>query len=146
VANAVVDSARLEINRRSRRANTARLEVHQLRTMRRRQAAGEKQGWRVVRGPSVVAEARRQRHRDRLPTQRDRPRVLNRLKGLLAGGGIRMTLPGDVEPQRDEVRQGDDAPLPAALRAPEAGVAEGPASHGAPREPGGRAARGVAPQ
>jgi hypothetical protein len=52
-----------------------------------------------------------------------------------------MALPGDVETQLEEVYQWDGAPLPAALRAPEARMAEGPGSHGAAREPGGRAPR-----
>ena len=48
-------------------------------------------------------------------TKRDRTRVLNRIKGLLAGYGMRMALPGDVETQLDAVRQWDGTPRPAAL-------------------------------
>jgi transposase len=73
--------------------------------------------WSVVRVPSVADEDRRQLHRELLTTKRDRTRVLNRIKGLLAGYGIRLGLQGDVETQLDEVRQWDGAPLPAALRA-----------------------------
>jgi transposase len=75
------------------------------------------QVWSVVRVPSVVEEDRRQRHRELLPTKRDRTRVINRLKGLLAGFGMRLGLQGDVATQREQGRQGDGSPLPAALRA-----------------------------
>jgi len=71
----------------------------------------------VVRVPSVVEEDRRPLHRELLTTKRDRTRVSNRSKGLLAGYGIRMALQGEVETQFDAVRQWDGAPLPAALRA-----------------------------
>jgi transposase len=43
--------------------------------------------------------------------------VINRIKGLLAGCGIRLGVQGDVERQFEEVRQWDGTPLPAALRA-----------------------------
>ena len=58
--NIVVDSASIEVHRRSRRAQTDRLDVHKRLTMLLRHAAGEKQVWSVVRVPSVVDEDRRQ--------------------------------------------------------------------------------------
>jgi transposase len=105
VENRVVDSAHIAVNRRHRRAQTARLEGHKLLMMLLRHAAGEKQGWSVVRVPSVADADRRQRHRAWLTTTRDRPRVSNRMKGLLAGDGGRMALQGHVEGQREQVRQ-----------------------------------------
>jgi transposase len=117
VANSVVDSASMEVNRRHRRAKTDRLEVHKLLTMLLRHTAGEKQVWSVVRVPSVVEEDRRQLPRELLTTKRDRTRVSNRIKGLLAGCGIRMRLPGDVGAQLEQVRQWDGSSLPAALLA-----------------------------
>jgi hypothetical protein len=114
VATSVVDSARSEVKRRSRRAKTARLAVHQRLTMLRRPAAGATQGWSVVRVPSGAAEDRRQRHRERLTTKRDRTRVSHRSQGLRAGGGMRLGWPGEVEAQRAAVRQWDGAPRPAA--------------------------------
>jgi transposase len=115
VENAVVDSASIEVNRRYRRAKTDRLDVHKWLTMLRRHTAGEKKVWSVVRVPSGVDEDRRQLHRDLLTTQRDRTRVINRIKGLLAGYGIRMAWQGDVETQLEEVRQWDGTPRPSAL-------------------------------
>jgi transposase len=82
-----------------------------------RHAAGAKKVWRVVRVPSVAAEDRRQLHRELWTTKRDRTRVLNRIKGLLTGCGMRLGLQGDVETQLEEVRQWDGTPRPAALRA-----------------------------
>jgi transposase len=117
VENIVVDSASIEVNRRYRRAKTDRLDVHRLLTMLLRHVAGEKKVWSVVRVPSVADEDRRQLHRELVTTKRDRTRVINRIKGLLAGYGIRMALHGDVETELEEVRQWDGTPLPAALRA-----------------------------
>jgi transposase len=117
VENHVVDSASIEVNRRHRRAKTDRLDVHKLLTMLLRHVAGEPKVWSVVRVPSEVDEDRRQLHRELLTAKRDRTRVINRMKGLLAGVGIRMALAGEVEAQFEQVRQWDDAPLPAALQA-----------------------------
>jgi len=114
LAHSVVDAASIAVKRRDRRAKTERLEVPKLRTRLLRHTAGEKQGWSGVRVPSVAEEDRRQRHRALRTTKRDRPRVLQRLTGLLAGCGMRMGLPGEVETQLAEVRQGEGAPLPAA--------------------------------
>jgi transposase len=117
VEHAVVDSASIAVHRRSRRAKTDRLDVHTLRTRLLRHVAGAKKVWSVVRVPSVDEADRRQVHRERLTTKRARTRVLNRIKGVLAGDGIRRGLPGDVETQSEAVRQWDDAPLPTAWRA-----------------------------
>jgi transposase len=117
VENLVVDSASIEVNRRHRRAKTDRLDVHKLLTMLLRHMAGERKVWSVVRVPSVADEDRRQLHRELLNTKRDRTRVLNRMKGLLAGYGVRLALQGDMEAQLDQARQWDGSPLPAALRA-----------------------------
>jgi transposase len=106
IENIGVDSASLAVHRRYRRAKTDRLDVPKLLTMLRRHAAGEKQVGSVVRVPSVADADRRQLHRELLTTKRDRTRVINRIKGLLAGFGMRLALHGEVE-----------TPLPAAWRA-----------------------------
>jgi transposase len=110
----VVDSASIEVNRRDRRAQTDRLDGHQWLTMRLRHTAGDKQVWSVVRVPSGVDEDRRQLHRELLTTQRDRTRVINRSKGLLAGYGMRLAWPGEVETPRDAVRPWAGTPRPSA--------------------------------
>jgi transposase len=99
VENLVVDSSSIEVNRRQRRAKTDRLDVQKLLMLLRRYCAGETRVWSVVRGPSGEDEDRRQLHRELITTKRDRTRVIHRIKGLLAGYGIRRTLQGDGPPQ-----------------------------------------------
>src|SRR5262252_4982252 len=89
-----------------------RLEGHDLLL---RHTAGEQKVWSVVRVPSVAEEDRRQLHRELTTAKQDRTRVINRLKGLLAGHGVQLTLQGDVDAQLDQVHQWDGSPLPAAL-------------------------------
>jgi transposase len=115
IQNHVIDSASIEVNRRQRRAKTDRLDVHKLLTMLLRHMAGERQVWSVVRVPSVDEEDRRQLHREMLTAKQDRTRVINRIKGLLAGHGVQLALQGDVDTQLDQVHQWDGSPLPAAL-------------------------------
>jgi transposase len=116
VENLVIDSASIEVNRRQRRAKTDRLDVRKLLTMLLRHSAGEKKVWSVVRVPSVEEEDRRQLHRELTTAKQDRTRIINRIKGLLAGHGVQLVLQGDVETQLDQVQQWDGAPLPSALR------------------------------
>ena len=61
--------------------------------------------WSVVRVPSEVDEDRRQLHWELLTAKRDRTRVINRMKGLLAGVGIQPALASEAEAQREQVRQ-----------------------------------------
>ena len=116
VQNHVIDAASIEVNRRQRRAKTDRLDVRKLLTMLLRHSAGEQKVWSVVRVPSVEEEDRRQLHREMQTAKQDRTRVINRIKGLLAGHGVQLTLQGDVDAQLDQVQQWDGAPLPSALR------------------------------
>jgi transposase len=80
-----------------------------------RHSAGEKKVWSIVRVPSVEEEDRRQLHRALTTAKQDRTRVINRIKGLLAGHGVQLALEGDVDAQLDQVHQWDGAPLPSAL-------------------------------
>jgi transposase len=116
VQNLVIDSASIEVNRRHRRAKTDRLDVRKLLTMLLRHRAGEQKVWSVVRVPSVDEEDRRQLHRELTTAKQDRTRVINRIKGLLTGQGVQLTLQGDVDAQLDQVHQWDGSPLPSALR------------------------------
>jgi transposase len=116
IQNHVIDSASIEVNRRQRRAKTDRLDVRKLLTMLLRHSAGEKKVWSVVRVPSVEEEDRRQLHRELTTAKQDRTRIMNRIKGLLAGHGVQLVLQGDVEAQLNQTHQWDGAPLPSALR------------------------------
>jgi transposase len=115
VTNHVIDSASIEVNRRQRRAKTDRLDVRTLVPLLLRHMAGEKKVRSVVRVPSVEEEDRRQLHREMLTAKQDRTRVINRIKGLLAGHGMQLALEGDVDAQLDQVHQWDGSPLPSAL-------------------------------
>jgi transposase len=116
VANCVVDSSSIEVNRRHRRAKTDRLDVQKLLTMLLRHVAGERKVWRIVRVPSVEEEDRRQLHRALTTAKRDRTRVINRIKGLLASHGLGMPPGRDFPEQLEHLRLWDGAPLPAGLR------------------------------
>jgi transposase len=88
IANAIVDSASIEVNRRQRRAKCDRLDAAKLLTMLLRFHAGEHKVWSVVQVPDVAEEQRRQLHRELLAVQDERTRHVSRIKALLAGQGI----------------------------------------------------------
>lgn len=92
IASLVVDSSSIEVKRRARRAKTDRFDVGKLLAMLLRHWGGEEKMWSVVHVPSVVAEDRRQLHRELLTLKRDRARVTNRIKGLLASQGVVLLL------------------------------------------------------
>ena len=88
VANGGVAASSLAVNRRPRRATTARLAVQKRLTMLLRHVAGARQGWRIVRGPSVEEADRRQWPRACTTANRERTRGINRSKGWRASHGL----------------------------------------------------------
>jgi transposase len=116
VANCVVDSSSIEVNRRHRRAKTDRLDVQKLLTMLLRHTAGERKVWRIVRVPSGEEEDRRQGHRAVTTVKRDRTRGLTRLQGRLAAQGLGRPHGGDFSQPVAPRRLWDGTPLPAGLR------------------------------
>jgi transposase len=116
VENRVVDSSSIEVNRRARRAKTDRLDVTKLVLMLVRYEEGERKVWSVVRVPTVEEEDRRQLHRELTMLKRERTRQSNRIKGLLAGVGVRVVELRDVAEQLDQVRLWDGLPLAPGLR------------------------------
>jgi transposase len=115
IENLVVDSASIEVNRRSRRAKTDQLDAGKLVGMLLRWVAGDKRVWRVVRVPSVEEEDRRQLHRELKAAQEDRTRVTNRIKSLLYAQGIRLEKVKDLSTLLDPRRLA--GVLPQGLRA-----------------------------
>jgi len=79
----VVDSASIEVSRRSRRAKTDRLDANKLLAMLMRYRGGEKKVWSVVRVPSVEEEDARQLHRELEVLKGEQTRHISRIKGLL---------------------------------------------------------------
>lgn len=88
IANHVIDSASIEVNRRSRRAKTDRLDAAKLVEMLGRYERGEHKVWKVVRVPSEADEDQRQLHRDLRQLRGEETAHSNRMKGLLAAQGI----------------------------------------------------------
>jgi transposase len=115
VTNVVVDSSSIEVNRRQRRAKSDCLDVRKLLTMLLRYASGERRVWHVVHVPTLPAEDRRQLHRELLTTKRDRTRVTNRIKDLLASQGIRLAALAHFGTELGAVRTWEGTPLPPGL-------------------------------
>jgi transposase len=70
---------------------------------------------RIVRVPSGEEEDRRQLHRGFTTAKRERTRVINRIKGLLASHGLVRPPGGDCSQQLEHRRLWDGTPLPAGL-------------------------------
>lgn len=117
IANAVIDSTSIEVNRRARRAKTDRLDACQLVHLLVRASTGDRRGWRAVRVPTEADEDARQLHRELLTVKRDRTRVTNRIKGLLATQGIDLSVRSSFETDLAVVQTGTGQPLAARLRA-----------------------------
>jgi transposase len=117
IENRVVDSSSIEVNRRQRRVKTDRMDVGKLLGLLMRYEAGDRKAWSFVHVPTVAEEDARQLHRELLNTKRDRTRVTNRIRGLLANQGLEIDLKADVQTQLDQMRQWDGSSLPSGLHA-----------------------------
>jgi transposase len=117
LANAVVDSSSIEVQRRGRRRKTDRLDAAKLVSMLIRWHQGERQVWRVVQVPGVDDEDRRHLHRDLLEMKAERTQHTNRIKGLLAGWGLAVAQVGaDFPSVLADLRTWDGQPVPAELQ------------------------------
>lgn len=116
IANVVVDSSSIEVNRKARHAKTDRLDARKLLHLLMRWACGERKVWSVVHVPSAAAEDERQLMREIDTVRIDRTRVRNRIQGLLATQGVRLTLDAKFERALDAAQTGDGRPFPPALR------------------------------
>jgi transposase len=116
VQNVVVDAASIEVNRRSRRSKTDRLDVQKLLTMLVRFVLGESRLWKVVRVPSGEDEALRQPHRELIALKEERTQHINRMKGMLAGLGLEAVIDGTFPERLPALRQWDGCPVPALLQ------------------------------
>ena len=93
VTNVVVDSASIEGTRRARQAKSDRLDTAALLAKLGRFHGGERGVWSVVSVPSVDDEDRRQLHRELFTITRERTRVVNRIRALLALHGVLLDTP-----------------------------------------------------
>jgi transposase len=115
VANVVVDSSSIEVNRRRRRAKNDRLDAGRLLAMRIRHAAGERALWSVVNVPSVEDEDTRHLHRELSTLKSDRTRHINRIKGLLATCGLSVSSIDRLPQRLGELKLWDGSPVPGQL-------------------------------
>ena len=117
VENLVVDSSSIEVNRRFRRAKTDRMDVAKLLGQLMRYDEGEKKVWHVVRVPGVEAEDRRHLHRELEDLKAERTQHTNRMKGLLAGQGVRLEEIGSsFLEQLNVIRLWDGRPIAEGLK------------------------------
>jgi transposase len=117
IANLVVDSSSIEVNRRQRRAKTDRLDTVKLLALLQRWAAGETKVWSVVHVPSIEAEDARHLVREIETVQGMWTAQRNRLHGLLAAHGIVVPLTTRFAEGLASTRTGDGRELPPGLRA-----------------------------
>jgi transposase len=117
IGNVVVDSSSIEVNRRMRRIKTDRIDAAKLVGMLMRYDLGERKVWSVVRVPSEQQEDRRHLHRELRTLKKERTRLSNRIKGLLASQGVDggMGRNGLVE-SLEGIRIWDGSALPEGLR------------------------------
>jgi len=117
IENLIVDSASIEISRRARRAKTDRLDSEKLLTMLQRYLLGEVRVWSVVRVPSIEEEDARSLHREYRTLTKERTRLANRIRGLLANHGLRLgPIDGRFPVWLDEARLWDGSAVPDGVR------------------------------
>jgi transposase len=118
VTNYVIDSASIEVNRRKKRAKTDRLDVVGLLDLLSRYLAGShKPPFSVVTVPPVEAEDLRHLGRELKLVKKDRTRISNRIKGLLANYGLVLENRRNIRGQIENLRMWNGEELPRFLKA-----------------------------
>lgn len=115
VNNIIVDSASIEVNRRSKTAKTDRLDATKLLSMLFRYSGGEKRVWQVLHVPDEESEDARRfsRELDRLKKEHGGHWV--RIQSLLCLWGIKLEKRSELA-ALDELRSPGGKALPAALK------------------------------
>jgi transposase len=117
VENYVIDSASIEVNRRKKRAKTDRLDVNGLVDLLARHLAGSaKPPFAIVTVPSIEDEDLRHIGRELKLVKKDRTRISNRIKGLLANQGLVVDRKQDMRKQVEGLRLWNGEKLPRHLR------------------------------
>jgi len=116
IANLIVDSASIEVNRRQRRVKNDRLDAEKLARMLMRYHNGETKVWGIVRVPGVVDEDQRQLHRDLLELKAERTQHVNRIKGLLASVGLAATVDAKFPERLPQWKIWNGTAVPASLQ------------------------------
>lgn len=115
IENTVVDAASIEVNRRSRRAKTDRMDAEKLVAQLIRYIGGENRVWSAVRVPDEQAEDARQLHRDIDVLTRERAQRRTRIQSLLFAQGIDMKVDCRFLQRLEQLRRWDGQRLPAEL-------------------------------
>lgn len=89
IENRVLDPSSVEVNRRSRRAKTDRLDLEKLMRALMRYEDGDRLACKMVQVPTAAQEDDRRPSRERQRLIKERTGHVNRLKGLLHGQGVR---------------------------------------------------------
>lgn len=117
IGNLVIDSSSIEVNRRARRIKTDRLDAAKLLSMLLRYHGGEEGLWSVVHVPTPQQEDARHLQREIRTLKKEQTRLINRVKGLLAGQGVALkSSRGGVLASLDAIHIWDGSPLPQGLR------------------------------
>jgi transposase len=115
VANEVVDSSSIEIDRRKRRSKTDRIDVKKLLKMLIRNRQGEQDVWRTVRAPTSEEEDARQLHRELETLHHEHTSHINRIKGLLSSCGETLEIDRHLPKRLKQLRLWDGSTLPTDL-------------------------------
>jgi transposase len=116
IQNHVVDSASIEVSRRKRRPKSDRLDAVKLVSMLVRWHYGDKKVWSVVHVPTVASEDGRQLHRELIELKGERTTLVNRIKGLVAGLGLKVRIDDGLPARLELSKQWDGTPVPPALK------------------------------
>lgn len=116
IENEVVDSSSIEVNRRLRRAKTDRLDADRLLAKLMRHHAGEREGWSVLRVPSIEDEDARRLHRELARLKRERLSHRCRIQSLLVIHGVRAKVNGTIGTRLEALTLWEGSALPPELK------------------------------
>jgi transposase len=117
IDNVVVDAASIEVNRRSRRAKTDRMDAEKLVRQLIRYWGGEQGVWSVVRVPSPEAEDARHLHREMEILKREQNSHRSRIESLLFTQGIDLKVDGRFLRRLEDLRCWNGQPLAEHMKA-----------------------------
>ena len=115
IENKVIDAASIDVSRRLRHVKTDRLDGERLLAKLIRHHTGERDGWSVVRVPSIEVEDARRLHRELERMKRERLAHRVRMQSLLVIHGIRLKVKSSL--RFGELTLWDKRPLPVELKA-----------------------------
>ena len=117
IGNVVVDAASIEVNRRSRRAKTDRLDVGKLLDQLIGYWGGNHRKLTVVNVPSAEAEDARQLHREMEILKYEQTQHRTRIESLLFTQGVDTSVSRKFLERLEQLRNWNDDPIPPELRA-----------------------------